>query len=409
MRGERARRQVRLDDPAEVMVDAGLVDVDYVAAQLGTSVRLPARRGARGRARRRRVAAPALRGAVDRPPPLVAARWASTPCSGTSPSAGGATASRPTRWSTRASSSPPTPRPATTPTARCRTGSSVSGPGAPLPTRILPRRVSWGTYRAAAIEAAAGWREEVVRERPAAGRARRRPARSRTTSSPAVTVVMAAQDAGPLVHAHGGLAPGADLRRLAPRRGRPRLARRHRRGAAGHGRLRRPHHRGPRVALRPRPRPQRRARARHRPSTSRSCRSGASGCPRCSTTCSPTPHAHRGRLRPGRHRRGRALAARAARSGARSTSPRRCCGARPSRTSAASTSRSAGVGRARPGAAAHARPPSRWRSTYRSCRRPDADADRASPTTGTPSSSSASSSTGTPPRPGRRPRTWSAT
>ena len=38
MRGERRRQgQVRFDDAEEVLVDSGLVDVDYVAAQLGTS------------------------------------------------------------------------------------------------------------------------------------------------------------------------------------------------------------------------------------------------------------------------------------------------------------------------------------------------------------------------------------
>ena len=38
MRGERRRPgQVRLDDAAEVMVASGLVDADYVAAQLGTT------------------------------------------------------------------------------------------------------------------------------------------------------------------------------------------------------------------------------------------------------------------------------------------------------------------------------------------------------------------------------------
>ncbi|WP_460691349.1 glycosyltransferase family protein [Nocardioides flavus (ex Wang et al. 2016)] len=76
---------------------------------------------------------------------------------------------------------------------------SVAAPGTPLPTRILPRKVSWSTYRTAAIEAAAQWREEVVRDRPdLVGPAPALP--SRLGTSPAVTVVMAAQDAGPLVH-----------------------------------------------------------------------------------------------------------------------------------------------------------------------------------------------------------------
>ena len=42
MRGDRRRAgQVRFDDAAQVMVEAGLVDVDYVAAQLGTPFASP--------------------------------------------------------------------------------------------------------------------------------------------------------------------------------------------------------------------------------------------------------------------------------------------------------------------------------------------------------------------------------
>ena len=132
-------------------------------------------------------------------------------------------------------------------------------------------------------------------------------------------------------------------------------------------------------------------------STSRSCRSGASGCPRCSTTCSPTPHAHRGRrvlagigavarsrheLRgrpPGRPRHGAAAA-----------------GGRRGRRRLRRVARR--VGRARPGAAAH--PHGRaGRGRRTGPATPRRGRRRGSPTTGTPSSSSASSSTGTPPRP----------
>ena len=126
-------------------------------------------------------------------------------------------------------------------------------------------------------------------ERPPASAPR--PARSPPPgTSPAVTVVMAAQDDGPLVRQTRGVAAGADLHRLAPRRRRPRLGRRHRavlrawrpsttaspscasRGAGSPARSTSPSSTSP-------------------PSTSPSCRSGASGCPRCSPSSSP--HAHR--------------------------------------------------------------------------------------------------------------------
>ena len=167
MRGERRRpSQVRLDDAETVLVESGLIDADYVGAQLGTHLRLGPRRRARRRAGRRRVAAPALRGAVDRAPPVVAAprpaprplvRLRAPPAQpDRAPPAG-----RPADHLRDA-----TPRPGTTPTARCPTGCRCPRPGTALPTRILPRKVSWGTYRAAAIEAAAAWRREVVLERP---------------------------------------------------------------------------------------------------------------------------------------------------------------------------------------------------------------------------------------------------
>ena len=165
MRGERRRPgQVRLDDPAEVLVESGLVDADYVGAQLGTTFdsvrRPPAPRSGRGR-----LPAPALRGPVDRAPPVVAAAG-----------------QHPVLWyvSERRRRNRIAPHPlvdpriifAAHPEARHHPYGalsywlSVSGPGTPLPTRILPRKVSWGTYRAAAIEAAAV-ADEVVRERPA--------------------------------------------------------------------------------------------------------------------------------------------------------------------------------------------------------------------------------------------------
>ena len=199
MRGERRRQgQVRFDDAEEVLVDSGLVDVDYVAAQLGTtfdSVQEAARA--------------AVQAGDVSPHPLFEAQWVGRRRSWQR------LGQHPVLWyvSERRRRNRIAPHPlvdprivfAAHPEARHHPYGalsywlSVSGPGTPLPTRILPKKVSWGTYRAAAIEAATAWREEVVRERPElVGPTPALPATLGT--SPAVTVVMAAQDAGPLVH-----------------------------------------------------------------------------------------------------------------------------------------------------------------------------------------------------------------
>ncbi|HSU01143.1 MAG TPA: glycosyltransferase family A protein, partial [Nocardioides sp.] len=199
MRGERRRpSQVRFDDAAEVLVESGLVDVDYVAAQLGTTfdtVHEAAR-------------AAVLAGDVS-PHPLFESQWVGRRRSWQR------LGQHPVLWyvSERRRRNRIAPHPlvdprivfAAHPEARHHPYGalsywlSVSGPGTPLPTRILPKKVSWGTYRAAAIEAAAAWRAEVVVERPElVGPAPALP--STLGTSPAVTVVMAAQDAGPLVH-----------------------------------------------------------------------------------------------------------------------------------------------------------------------------------------------------------------
>jgi GT2 family glycosyltransferase len=199
MRGERRRpSQVRLDDAAEVMVASGLVDVDYVAAQLGTTFGSPLE------------AARAVVEAGDvSPHPLFEAQWIGRRRSWQR------AGQHPVLWyvAERRRRNRIAPHPlvdpriifAAYPEARHHPYGalsywlSASGPGTPLPTRILPRKVSWGTYRAAAIEAATQWREEVVRERPQL--VGPTPALPTTLgTSPAVTVVMAAQDAGPLVH-----------------------------------------------------------------------------------------------------------------------------------------------------------------------------------------------------------------
>lgn len=197
MRAER-RQQVRLDDAEEVLVDSGLIDADYVAAQLGTTFESP-----------HEAARAAVHAGDVSPHPLFEAQWIGRRRSWQR------LGQHPVLWyvSERRRRNRIAPHPladprlifAAHPEARHHPYGalsywlSVSGPGTPLPTRILPKKVSWGTYRAAAIEAAAAWRAEVVRDRPelvgpapalAAG----------LGTSPAVTVVMSAQDAGPLVH-----------------------------------------------------------------------------------------------------------------------------------------------------------------------------------------------------------------
>jgi O-antigen biosynthesis protein len=198
MRGERRRPgPVRFDDAAEVLVASGLVDADYVAAQLGVTF------DSDTDAARAAVAA----GDVS-PHPLFEAQWIGRRRSWQR------LGQHPVLWyvSERRRRNRIAPHPlvdpriifAAHPEARHHPYGAlsywlaVSGPGTPLPTRILPRKVSWSTYRAAAVEAAAQWREEVVRERPElVGPVPQLPAT--LTTSPAVTVLMAAQDNGPLV------------------------------------------------------------------------------------------------------------------------------------------------------------------------------------------------------------------
>ncbi len=197
MRAER-RQPVRMVDADAVMVESGLIDVDYVAAQLGTSFD----------SAQEAAHAVVLAGDVS-PHPLFEAQWIGRRRSWQR------LEQHPVLWyvSERRRRNRIAPHPlvdpriifATHPEARHHPYGalsywlSVSGPGTPLPTRILPRKVSWGTYRAAAIEAAAAWRKEVVLERPEL--VGPTPALPPTlATSPTVTVLMAAQDAGPLVH-----------------------------------------------------------------------------------------------------------------------------------------------------------------------------------------------------------------
>ncbi|RYB96261.1 glycosyltransferase [Nocardioides glacieisoli] len=198
MRGERRRpSQVRLDDAETVLVESGLIDAGYVGAQLGTTF------DSVQEAARAAVAA----GDVS-PHPLFEAQWIGRRRSWQR------LGQHPVLWyvSERRRRNRIAPHPlvdpriifATHPEARHHPYGalsywlSVSAPGTVLPTRILPRKVSWGTYRAAAIDAAAAWRREVVLDRPPlVGPTPALPATLGT--SPAVTVVMATQDAGPLV------------------------------------------------------------------------------------------------------------------------------------------------------------------------------------------------------------------
>lgn len=196
MRADR-RSQVRLDDPAQVMVDAGLVDTDYVAAQLGVAFdsRLEAARAV-------------VRAGDVSPHPLFESQWVGRRRSWQR------SGQHPVVWyvSERRRRNRLAPHPlvdprvifAAHPEARLHDYGALSywlsicGPSTPLPTRILPRKVTWGTYRQAAIEAAAAWREEVVVDRPQLVTPGGSTA---TTTSPAVTVVMSTQDDGPIVRA----------------------------------------------------------------------------------------------------------------------------------------------------------------------------------------------------------------
>ena len=199
MRGEPRRQgQLRLDDAENVLVHAGLVDADYIAAQLGTTFDSL-----------HEAARAAVQAGDVSPHPLFEAQWIGRRRSWQR------LGQHPVVWyvSERRRRNRIAPHPlvdpriifAAYPEARHHPYGalsywlSVAGSGTSLPTRILPKKVSWGTYRAAAIEAAAAWREEVVLERPAlVGPTPDLPTTLGT--SPAVTVVMAAQDAGPLVH-----------------------------------------------------------------------------------------------------------------------------------------------------------------------------------------------------------------
>ena len=403
MRGER-RQQVRLDDPAEVLVDSGLIDPDYVAAQLGTTFD---------------SVQDAARAAIDAgdvsPHPLFEAQWIGRRRSWQR------VGQHPVLWyvSERRRRNRISPHPlvdpriifATHPEARHHPYGalsywlSVSDPGTPLPTRILPKKVSWSTYRAAAIDAAAGWRAEVVLERPElVGPTPPRP--TTLATSPAVTVVMATQDQGPLVHetvASLQAQTFTDWHLVAVDRGsvddtaavlqgmaafdeRITLVRESRCGHARALNVALEHSTAEHVAFLP---------------------LGREWLPEMLDDL--LAHAHRSGgsavlAGVGAVGRSRARAARRTprRPDHRPPAPRRDQGRRRLRRDPSRR------GRARPAAPAHARAGAgRGRRSRAATSGPRAD--RPTPTTGAPWSSSASSSTGTPPWRGRPPRTSSAT
>ena len=75
---------------------------------------------------------------------------------------------------------------------------SVAGPDTPLPSRGPHPQATWGEYRTAAMGVAQAWRDQAVRRRTPPVRARGA-APATAPGSPLVTVVLAAQDAGPLI------------------------------------------------------------------------------------------------------------------------------------------------------------------------------------------------------------------
>ena len=163
MRAERRRQgQVRLDDAEEVLVASGLVDADYVAAQLGTSFDTV-----------HEAARAAVQAGDVSPHPLFEAQWIGRRRSWQR------VGQHPVLWyvSERRRRNRIAPHPlvdprvvfAAHPEARHHPYGalsywlSVSGQSTSLPTRILPKKVSWGTYRAAAIEAASAWSARAAR------------------------------------------------------------------------------------------------------------------------------------------------------------------------------------------------------------------------------------------------------
>ena len=193
MRGDRRRpepSQATQHDAQAVMVDSGPGDTDYVGAQLNTrfdSVHEAARAAFPGR---RRLTTPALRGPLDRAPPLVAApRSAPRPLVRLRAAAAQPDLTPPPARPTRGSASRPTPRRGTTRTGRSPYWLSVSQPGTALADadpaqeegllRHLPRGRDRGGRRLASRRRAVLERPELVRHpRSRPGWAPRPPSRS---------------------------------------------------------------------------------------------------------------------------------------------------------------------------------------------------------------------------------------
>ena len=259
MRADR-RSQVKLDDPAQVLVDAGLIDTAYVAAQLGVTFdsRLEAARAV-------------VRAGDVSPHPLFESQWVGRRRSWQR------SGQHPVVWyvSERRRRNRLAPHPLVDP--RVIFAVLPRGPAARLRRAVL-LALGLGAHDSAAHPdpAAQGHLGDLPPGRDRGGDRLARGGRDRAT--PAGPADRHAPRRRDVARRHGrhvrpgrrtdraperGVPAGADGARLAPGRRRPRLGRRHRRRPARLGRLRRPHHRGPRGAVRSGTRPQRRPRARH--------------------------------------------------------------------------------------------------------------------------------------------------
>ena len=353
---------MRLDDPAEVLVDSGLVDVDFVAAQLGTrfdSVYEAARA--------------AVQAGEVSPHPLFEAQWIGRRRSWQR------SGQHPVLWyvSERRRRNRIAPHPLVDP--RIIFAAHARGPAPPLRRPVLLALGVRARHGAADPDPAQeGVLGDLPRRRDRGGDRVARGGRARATRAASGPTPELPATARHLPGRHRGdgrpglrparagdrrLAAGADLRRLAPRRGGPRVARRHRLRCS---RAWRPSTTGsPWSASRAAGTPGRSTppSSTAPPSTSPSSRRAASGCPRCSPSCSPTPTTAGaaavlagagavGRVPPraGRRPAGRPHHLAAASYGDQGRRRLRRVARR--------------VGRARPAAAAHPRPRARRPSTY---------------------------------------------
>lgn len=192
MRADRREPPLVPEDPVEVLVEAGFVDLDFVAAQLGRSFA---------------TATDAARAVIESgdasPHPLVEFGWLprrkSWQRSGLHPISWYAAERR--RRNRLPTHPLVDPRLIWTSHLDARFHPfgvlsywlDMATPDTPLPTQLLSTPVTWGEFRAAAVEAAAAWREDSAIRRP-----RRTPPVDSGTAD-GVSVVMIARDAAPLL------------------------------------------------------------------------------------------------------------------------------------------------------------------------------------------------------------------